>query len=110
MPLPTWNLVWSVKEQNYSKREQNYSEGEQNYSNREQNGTGTNVGPTNVGRYKGRTVPTSDLQTSVWYKRRTGTNIGLVETSDWYKRWTSTNVGRVHLQGKTSDFQFSYTL
>ena len=32
----------------------------------------TNVGPTNIGRYKGRTVQTSD-----WYKRRTSTNVGL---------------------------------
>ena len=32
---------------------------------------------TNVGQEKGRTVQTSD-----WYKRQTGTNIGLVQTSD----------------------------
>ena len=38
-------------------------------------GTSTNVGPTNVGRYKGQTVQTSDLQTSDWYKRRTSTNV-----------------------------------
>ena len=31
---------------------------------------------------------------SVWYKRRTGTNVGLVQTSDWYKRRTGTNVGQ----------------
>ena len=67
-------------------------------------GTSTNVGPTNVGLYKGRTVQTSDLQTSDWYKHRTGTNVGLRQTSDQYKRRTSTNVGRVHLLGKTSDF------
>ena len=57
----------------------------------------TIVGPTNVGRYKVRTVQTSDLQMSVWYKRRTGTNVrltnvGLVQTSDWDKRRTSTSV------------------
>ena len=45
-------------------------------------GTSTNVGPTNVGLYKGRTVQTSDLQTPDWYKRRTGTNVGLRQTSD----------------------------
>ena len=39
--------------------------------------TSINVGPTNVGRYKGRTVQTSDQN-----KRRTGTNVGLVQTSD----------------------------
>ena len=33
---------------------------------------------------EGQTVQTSDLQTSDWYKRRTGTNIGLVQTSDGY--------------------------
>ena len=54
---------------------------------------------TNVGRYKGRTEQTSDLQTSEWYKRRTGTNVGLVQTLDWYKRRTGTNVGLV----QTSD-------
>ena len=32
-------------------------------------------------------------------KRRTGTNVGLVQTSDKYKRRTSTNVGQV----QTSD-------
>jgi len=42
-------------------------------------GTSTNVGPTNIGRYKGRTVQTSD-----WYKRRTETNVGPVQTSDRY--------------------------
>ena len=45
-------------------------------------GTSTNVGPTNVGLYKGRTVQTSDLQTPDWYIRRTGTNVGLRQTSD----------------------------
>ena len=60
-------------------------------------GTSTNVGPTNVGLYKGRTVQTSDLQTPDWYKRRTETNVGLVQTSDQYKCRTGTfirkNVG-----------------
>ena len=37
---------------------------------------------TNVGRYKGRTVQTPDLKTSDWYKRRTETNVRLVQTSD----------------------------
>ena len=51
----------------------------------------TNVGPTNVGRYKPRIVQTSDqtnvglVQTSDWYKCRT------VQTSNQYKRQTSTN-------------------
>ena len=45
-------------------------------------GTSTKVGPTNVGRYKSRTVQTSDLQTSDWYKRRTCTYVGPVQTSD----------------------------
>ena len=67
-------------------------------------GTSTNVGPKKVRRYKSRTVQTSDLQTSDWYKRRTGTNVRLRQTSDQYKRQTSTNVGRVHLLGKTSNF------
>ena len=57
-------------------------------------GNSTNVGPTNVGRYKGRTVQTSD-----WYKRRTGTNVELVQTSNWYKRRTGINVRPV----QTSD-------
>ena len=43
---------------------------------------------TKVGQYKRRT-----------YKRRTSTNVGLVQTSDEYKRRTSTNVGLV----QTSD-------
>ena len=60
-------------------------------------GTSTNVGPTNVGRHKDRTVQTSDLQTSDWYKHRTGTDVGLGQTLDLYKRRTSTNVGQVHL-------------
>ena len=47
-------------------------------------GNSTNVGPTNVGRYKGRTVQTSDLQTSDWYKRRTWINVRPVQTSDGY--------------------------
>jgi len=55
-------------------------------------GTSTNVGPTKVGRYKGRTVQTSD-----WYKRQIERNVGLVKTSDQYKRQTGTfirkNVG-----------------
>ena len=50
--------------------------------------TSTNVRPTNVGHYKGRTVQTSD-----WYKPRISTNVGLVQTSDKYKRRTSTKVG-----------------
>ena len=48
---------------------------------------------TNVGRHKGRTVQRSDLLTSDQYKRRTSTNVGLVQTLDQYKRRTSTNVG-----------------
>ena len=36
----------------------------------------------NVGLYKDRTEQTSDLQTSDWYKRQTGTNVGLRQTSD----------------------------
>ena len=39
-------------------------------------GTSTKVGPTNVGRYKSRTVQTADLQTSDLYIRRTSTNVG----------------------------------
>ena len=76
--------------------------------------TGTNVGPTHIGRYKGRTVQTTDLHTSDWYKRRTHTHrtlqrsdstnhglthFGQVQTSDWNKRRTETNVGPV----QTSD-------
>ena len=53
---------------------------------------------TNVGRYKGRTVKTSDLQTSNWYKSRTRTNVGLGQTSDQYTRRTGTIIK------KTSDF------
>ena len=42
----------------------------------------TNVGPTNVGRYKPRIVQTSD-QTNVGPdKRRTSTNVRLVQMSD----------------------------
>ena len=52
------------------------------------NSTSTNVTPTNVGRYEGRTVQMSD-----WYKRRTGKNVRLKQTSDGYKRRTGTNVG-----------------
>ena len=37
---------------------------------------------TKVGRYKGRTVHTSDLQTSDWY------NVWLVQTSDCEKMGT----------------------
>ena len=33
---------------------------------------------TNFGRYKGRPVKTSDLQTSDWYKCKTDTNVGPV--------------------------------
>ena len=40
--------------------------------------TSTNVGRTNVGRHKRRTVQTSDAQTSDQYKRRTSTNVGRV--------------------------------
>ena len=40
-----------------------------------------NIGPTNVGRYKGRTVQTLDLQISDWYTCRTSTKLGLVQTS-----------------------------
>ena len=42
-------------------------------------------------------VQTPDPQTSYWFKRRTGTNIGLVQTSDWEKRRTSTNVRPVQM-------------
>ena len=65
-------------------------------------GTSTNVGPTNIGRYKGRTVQTSDpISSDVTkvgqYKRRTGTNVEPRLTSDQYKRQTGTfirkNVG-----------------
>ena len=49
--------------------------------------TSTNVGPTNVWRYKDRTVEKSKFQTLDWY-----TNVGLRQTSDQY-----TNAGRVHL-------------
>ena len=63
----------------------------------------TRVWPSNVGRYKGRTVQTSDLQTSNWYKRRTaGTHVGLRQTSNQYKHWTITNTGPV----QTSDGTF----
>ena len=62
---------------------------------------------SHIGRYKGRTVQTTDLHTSDWYKRRTHTHLalqrtdstnhglthfGLVQTSDWNKRRTGTNV------------------
>ena len=63
----------------------------------QKDGTSTNVGPTNIGLYKGRTVQTADLQTSDWYKCRTGTNVGLVQKSDWYKRQTETNIGLVQM-------------
>ena len=46
----------------------------------------SHIGPINVRSYKGRTVQKSDLQTSDWYKRQTGTNVGLVQTADWDKR------------------------
>ena len=46
------------------------------------------------------TVQTSDLQTSDWYKRQIGTNVGLVQTSDWYKRRTSTNVAPVQMSDR----------
>ena len=39
---------------------------------------------TNVGRYKGWTVQTLELQTSDWDKRLTGANVGAVQTSDGY--------------------------
>ena len=45
-------------------------------------GTSTNVGRTNVGRHKRRTVQKSDAQTSDQYKRRTSTNVGPVQTLD----------------------------
>ena len=48
-----------------------------------QTSDGTNIRLTNVGRYKRRTRQTSDQ-----YKRRTSTNVGLVQTSDQYKRRT----------------------
>ena len=67
------------------------------------NGTSTNVGRTNVGRYKRRKVQTSDgtnvgmvqmsESTNVGkYKRRNGTNVGRVHTSEGYKHWKGTNV------------------
>ena len=44
----------------------------------------SNGASTNVGRlYKRRAGQTLD-----WYKRRTSTNVGLVQTSDQYKRRT----------------------
>ena len=58
-------------------------------------GTSTNVGPTNVGRYKPKTYKRRTAQTSDQYKRQTGTNVGLVQTLDEYKRRTSTNIGPV---------------
>ena len=39
---------------------------------------------TNVGRYKGRTVQTSDFLASDWDKRQTSTNVRPVQTSDGY--------------------------
>ena len=54
-------------------------------------GTSTNVGPTNVGRYKPKNYKRRTVQTSDQYKRQTGTN--------WYKPWTSTNIRPV----QTSD-------
>ena len=56
---------------------------------------------TNVGQYKRQThkrrtsTNVGLVQTSDWYKRRTSTNVGPVQTSDQYKRLTSTNVGLV---------------
>ena len=47
--------------------------------------TSTNVRPTNVGHYKGRTVQTSD-----WYKPRISTNVGPAQRSDRHKRRTGT--------------------
>jgi len=52
-------------------------------------GTSANVTPTNVGRYKGRTVQMSDVTKVGRYKRRTlqrldGTNVGLVQREDGY--------------------------
>ena len=58
-------------------------------------GTSTNVGRTIVGRHKRRTVQTSDAQMSDQYKRRTSTNFGLVQTSDWYKCRTGTFIRKV---------------
>jgi len=79
---------------------------------------------TNVGRYKGRTLQRSDsdstnvrltdvgmVLTTDWYKRRTRTNVGLVQrsdstnvgseqTSNWYKRRTRKNVGLVQTSYK----------
>ena len=45
-------------------------------------GTSTNVGPTNVGRYKPKTYKRRTVQTSDQYKHQTGTNVGLVQTLD----------------------------
>ena len=59
--------------------------------NKRRIGTSTNVSPTNGGCFKCRTLQTLDLQTSDWYKRRTGTNGRPVQTADQYKCRTGTN-------------------
>ena len=53
----------------------------------------------NVGRHKGRTVQTSDVQSLDWDKHQTSTNVRPLQTSDQYKRQTSINVRPV----QTSD-------
>ena len=64
-------------------------------------GTSTNVGPYKRRTYKRRTVQTSDLQTS------DRTNVGqdkgrTVQTSDWYKRQTGTDIGLVQTSDRTN--------
>ena len=71
----------------------------------------TNIGPTNVRRYKPKTYKCQTVQswveleqmsdssnfkpvqTSDQYKRQTSTNVRPVQTPNQYKRQTSTNVG-----------------
>ena len=61
-------------------------------------GTSTNVGPTDIGRYKGRQYK---RQT---YKHRTCTNVRLVQTSDKDKRQIGTNAGQRNVRmAQTSD-------
>ena len=55
------------------------------------NGTSINVGPKNVGGYKPKT-----------YKRRTSTNVVIVQTSDWFKCWTVQTSDRYNRQTSTN--------
>ena len=49
---------------------------------------------TNVGLVQRQTrINVSPVQTSAQYKRQTSTNVGLLQTSDQYKSQTNTNVG-----------------